>query len=260
MRGFQLTDDLSIENGKFLMIAGPCAVEDREQIIETAKFLKKLGVRILRGGAYKPRTSPESFQGLGIEGLKLLSEARDATGMAIVTEVMDTSLIDEVSKYSDILQIGSRNSQNFALLKKIGYMKKPILLKRGFGNTVEEFINSARYISLSGNNRILLVERGIRTFESSTRFTLDVGAVPVLQSRVDFPVIIDPSHPAGTAKLVEPLALAGIGAGADGMMVEVHPQPEKALSDAAQQLNFSQFESLYRKAGLLLSALDKKIF
>ncbi|QRF75314.1 3-deoxy-7-phosphoheptulonate synthase [Thermoplasmatales archaeon] len=257
MRGFQLTEEINLEDNSFLMIAGPCAVEDREQIIDTARFLRKLGVRVLRGGAFKPRTSPDSFQGLGVEGLKLLAEARDATGMAIVTEVMDTSVVEEVSKYSDILQIGSRNSQNFALLKKVGKLKKPVLLKRGFGNTVEELISSARYITSAGNSRVLLVERGIRTFETSTRFTLDIGAVPVLHSRVDFPVLVDPSHPAGIARYVEPLALAGIGAGADGLMIEVHPDPEKAKSDAAQQLNFSQFGSLYERAGRLVAAMDR---
>lgn len=259
MHGFRLTDELEIDNGKFLVIAGPCAVEDREQVIDTAKFLKKLGVNVLRGGAYKPRTSPDSFQGLGLEGLKLLAEARDATGIAIVTEVMDTSVMNEVSQYSDILQIGSRNSQNFALLKKIGHLDKPVLLKRGFGNTIEEFINSARYVSNSGNQKLLLVERGIRTFESSMRFTLDVGAVPVLHSKVNFPVLVDPSHPAGIASYVEPLAMAGIGAGADGIMVEVHPHPASALSDPAQQLNFDQFEAMYKKAGVVLGALGIKM-
>ena len=259
MHGFQLTDELNLDDNGFLMIAGPCAVEDREQITGTAKFLRSLRVKVLRGGAYKPRTSPDSFQGLGVEGLKLLAEAREATGMAIVTEIMDTSVVDEVSRYSDILQIGSRNSQNFALLKRVGKLKKPVLLKRGFGNTVEELISSAKYITSAGNPRVILVERGIRTFESSTRFTLDIGAVPVLHSRVDFPVLVDPSHPAGIAALVEPLALAGIGAGADGLMVEVHPNPEKALSDAAQQLDFRQFESLYGKAGKLLGAMGRKL-
>ncbi|MEM0155605.1 MAG: 3-deoxy-7-phosphoheptulonate synthase [Thermoplasmataceae archaeon] len=255
MQGFQLNDELAIEDGKFLVIAGPCAVEDREQIIETAKFLRRLGVKVLRGGAYKPRTSPESFQGLGLEGLKLLAEAREATGLAIVTEVMDTSVMDEVSKYSDILQVGSRNSQNFALLKKIGHVGKPVLLKRGFGNTIDEFISSARYVSNSGNHRVLLVERGIRTFESSMRFTLDIGAVPVLHSRVKFPVLVDPSHPAGLAEFVGSLALAGMGAGADGLMIEVHPNPDKAKSDSAQQLNFQQFESLYGKMKKVTEAM-----
>lgn len=258
MASFDLTDSLHYGDGKFLMIAGPCAVESRDQVIETAKHMKRMNVHILRGGAFKPRTSPDTFQGLGEEGLKLLAEARDETGLPIVTEVMDVEHIGLVSKYADILQVGSRNSQNFSLLKKLGKAGKPVLLKRGFGNTIEEFINSARYVSLSGNNRILLVERGIRTFEPSTRFTLDIGSVPVLQEKVDFPVIVDPSHPAGVTRYVEPLALSSIAAGADGLMVEVHPEPEKALSDANQQLNFSQFTDLMGKIRKVLPVFDKE--
>lgn len=258
MTGFDITDSLHYEDGKFLMIGGPCAVETREQLIETAKQMKKMGVHILRGGAFKPRTSPDSFQGLGEEGLKLLAEAREITGLPVVTEVMDVEHIGIVSRYADVLQVGSRNSQNFSLLRKLGKADKPVLLKRGFGNTIEEFINSARYISLSGNNRIILVERGIRTFEPSMRFTLDIGSVPVLQERVDFPVIVDPSHPAGQARYVKPLALSAIAAGADGLMVEVHPEPENALSDANQQLNFKEFESLMDEVRMVLPAFRKE--
>ncbi len=248
-----ICSDLKLSGDRMIFIAGPCAVESKEQIIETAKFLSSMGVRILRGGAYKPRTSPDNFQGLGESGLKMLAYAAELTGMAVVTEVMDTDQIGIVSKYSDILQVGSRNSQNFPLLRKLGRQKKPVLLKRGFGNTVDEFINSSRYISREGNRNIIMVERGIRTFENSTRFTLDVSAVPVIKEVVDYPVLIDPSHPAGKRRLVQPLALAGIGSGADGLMVEVHPSPDDALSDRDQQLDFQQFGQLYRTSQSMFS-------
>ena len=253
---FYIRDDLKLTAEDIIFIAGPCAVESEDQINATASFLSSLGVRILRGGAYKPRTSPDTFQGLGEDGLKMISSAAEETGMAVVTEVMDTADIGTVSKYSDILQIGSRNSQNFSLLKKLGRQKKPVLLKRGFGNTVEEFINSSRYISREGNNQIIMVERGIRTFETSTRFTLDVSAVPVIKERVDYPVLIDPSHPAGKSRYTKPLALAGLGAGADGLMVEVHPSPKTALSDSEQQLDFQQFEDLYSASTSMFSFLN----
>ncbi|WP_393971733.1 3-deoxy-7-phosphoheptulonate synthase [Oxyplasma meridianum] len=255
-----IRDDLKISQDEMIFIAGPCAVESEEQLVETAKFLSRLGVKILRGGAYKPRTSPDNFQGLGEAGLKILASAADQTGMAIVTEVMDTENIGIVSRYSDILQVGSRNSQNFPLLKKLGRQKKPVLLKRGFGNTVDEFINSSRYISRGGNRNIIMVERGIRTFETSTRFTLDVSAVPVIKEMVDYPVLIDPSHPAGKRQLVQPLALAGIGSGSDGLMVEVHPSPESALSDREQQLDFQQFEKLYRTSQSMFSFMRGQTF
>jgi 3-deoxy-7-phosphoheptulonate synthase len=248
-----ICSDLKLTGDEMIFIAGPCAVESEEQIIRTAKFLSSIGVRILRGGAYKPRTSPDNFQGLGEAGLRMLASAADQTGMAVVTEVMDTDDIGIVSKYSDILQVGSRNSQNFPLLRKLGRQKKPVLLKRGFGNTVDEFVNSSRYISREGNRNIIMVERGIRTFETSTRFTLDVSAVPVIKEKVDYPVLIDPSHPAGKRRLVQPLALAGIGSGADGLMVEVHPEPENALSDSEQQLDFQQFGQLYRMSQSMFS-------
>lgn len=259
MKGFNITEELYYDTEKFIMIAGPCAVEDENQIIETAKFLKKQGVTVLRGGAFKPRTSPDTFQGLGEEGLKLLAKAREVTGLPVVTEVMDIEHIDMVLKYADILQIGSRNSQNFSLLRKLGKTNKPIVLKRGFGNTIEEFVQSSRYISMAGNEKIILVERGIRSFEYSTRFTLDVSSVPVLKERVDYPIIVDPSHPAGKSKYVRPLALAATSAGSDGLMIEVHPNPERALSDASQQLNFEQFEELFTKVKELLPLLDKKL-
>ena len=253
MFDIDICSDLKLSGDEMIFIAGPCAVETEDQMVKTAKFLSSIGVRILRGGAYKPRTSPDNFQGLGEEGLKILASAAEQTGMVVVTEVMDTDQIGIVSKYSDILQVGSRNSQNFSLLKKLGRQKKPVLLKRGFGNTVDEFINSSRYISREGNRNIIMVERGIRTFETSTRFTLDVSAVPVIKEVLDYPVLIDPSHPAGKRRFVQPLALAGIGSGADGLMVEVHPAPENALSDRDQQLDFHQFRQLYRTSQSMFS-------
>lgn len=241
--------------GDLQFIAGPCAVESREQIEITASFLSSLGVRILRGGAYKPRTSPDTFQGLGEEGLKIMKNAASKNNMLIVTEVMNTEDIEVVSKYADILQIGSRNCQNFPLLKEAGKTGKPILLKRGFGNTLEEFYQASRYISKTGNEEIILVERGIRTFETSTRFTLDVAAIPLLKSKVNYPIISDPSHPAGIRELVSPLALASVAAGADGLMVETHPDPDNALSDSLQQLTFEEFETLFKKSRRLKQAM-----
>ncbi len=257
MVNIKINDEISLTDDKFLMIAGPCSVEDEEQIVEVARELKKLGVNVLRGGAFKPRTCPDSFQGLGKKGLELLSKARDATGMAIITEVMDTEELPLVEKYADIIQIGSRNSQNFSLLRKVSTQKKPILLKRGFGNTVDELISSSRYLSMNGNHNIMFAERGIRTFEQSTRFTLDISAIPVLHEKTEYPVIIDPSHPAGVNRYVEPLALGGTAAGADGLMIEVHPNPLKALSDAAQQLTVPQFRTLYDKVQRINSILGK---
>ncbi len=249
--------DQIFTDGSFFMIAGPCAVESEEQVVSAARHLRRKGVPILRGGAYKPRTSPEAFQGLGIEGLKLLAKAKEETGMLIVTEVMDLEHINIVSSYSDILQIGSRNCQNFPLLRAAGATGKPVLIKRGFGNTVEEFMHASSYVSKQKNDRIMLVERGIRTFETSMRFTLDVSSVPVLKERVRFPVIVDPSHPAGKARYVKPLALAGVAAGADGLMVEVHPSPQDALSDAEQQLTFQQFDDLQDSVNRLLTAMPR---
>ncbi|MCL4320735.1 3-deoxy-7-phosphoheptulonate synthase [Cuniculiplasma divulgatum] len=234
--------------GSLRFIAGPCAVESRDQMMETAKFLSTLGVKILRGGAFKPRTSPDSFQGLAETGLKLMRDAADKYNMLVVTEVMGNDELELVSDYADILQIGSRNCQNFSLLKDVAKQPKPVLLKRGFGNTVEEFYQASRYLSAGGNEDIILVERGIRTFENSTRFTLDISAIPVLRKKVKFPIVVDPSHPAGRREYVEPLALAAVAAGADGLMVETHPRPEEAMSDKEQQLNFREFSTLYEKA------------
>lgn len=242
--------------GKFSFIAGPCSVESREQIMETASFLSNLGVKILRGGAFKPRTNPESFQGLHEEGLRLIREAADEYNMLVVTEVMDIEHINTVMEYADILQIGSRNSQNFPLLRAVGKKNLPVLLKRGFGNTIEEFYQASRYISNEGNKNIILVERGIRTFEDSTRFTLDISAVPVLREKCDYPIIVDPSHPAGKREYVESLTLAAVGAGAYGAMVEVHPKPEEAMSDARQQVTFEQFEKIFSKALKIKNSIE----
>lgn len=257
MVDIKINDDLRLTDDKFLMIAGPCSVESEEQIISLAKDLRRIGVNVLRGGAFKPRTCPDSFQGLGEKGLKLLAKAREATGMAIITEVMDIEDLPLVEEYADILQIGSRNSQNFSLLKRISRQDKPVLLKRGFGNTVDELIASSKYLSMNGNKKIMFSERGIRTFEQSTRFTLDISAIPVLHEKTEYPVIIDPSHPAGVNRYVEPLALGGTAAGADGLMIEVHPDPSKALSDSAQQLTVPQFQNLYTKVRDINAVMGK---
>ena len=257
MVDIKINDDLRLTDDKFLMIAGPCSVESEEQIISLAKDLRRIGVNVLRGGAFKPRTCPDSFQGLGEKGLKLLSKAREATGMAIITEVMDIEDLPLVEEYADILQIGSRNSQNFSLLKRISKQDKPVLLKRGFGNTVDELVASSKYLAMNGNKKIMFSERGIRTFEQSTRFTLDISAIPVLHEKTEYPVIIDPSHPAGVNRYVEPLALGGTAAGADGLMIEVHPDPSKALSDSAQQLTVPQFRNLYAKVRDINAVLGK---
>lgn len=243
----------------FLVVAGPCAVEDEEQMISVAEEMVSLGVPVIRGEIYKPRTNPDSFQGVGDEGLEILRNVKKRTGISVVTEVMDPDDLESVMEVADIIQVGSRNSQNFSLLKKMGSIDKPVLLKRGFGNTIEEFIQSSRYISRYGNDNIILVERGIRTFENSLRFTLDVGAVPILKEKVKHPVLVDPSHPAGESKYVEPLALAAAAAGSDGLMIEVHPTPGKAKSDSKQQLTFNQFESLMQKLRALMPVLGRTV-
>jgi len=246
-------------NGYFMVAAGPCGVESRQQILTAARYVKEHGGQMLRGGAFKPRTSPYAFQGLGVEGLKLLAEAREETGLPVVTEVTSPDLVDVVAEYADVLQIGARNAQNFALLKAAGGSGKPVLLKRGMSMTLDEFLMAAEYILSEGNPNVVLVERGIRTFEKSTRFTLDVSAVPVLKTQTHLPVWIDPSHAAGKREYVTPLALAGIAAGADGIIVETHPNPEEAKSDAAQQLRESEFAAMMEQVKRLLPALDKEI-
>ncbi len=236
--------DLEIGGPSLIVMAGPCSIESEEQLMESAYIAKKGGAHILRGGAFKPRTSPYSFQGLEEEGLKLLEKVRGKTGLPVVTEVMNTTDVDLVEEYVDILQIGARNVQNFALLKKVGRACKPALLKRGIMTTIEEFLMSAEYILSSGNDQVILCERGIRTFETATRNTLDISAVPVLKELSHLPVIVDPSHAAGHWKYVIPLARASVAVGADGLIVEVHPEPERALSDGIQSLKPEKFYQL----------------
>ena len=232
-----------IGGGGLAMIAGPCSVESREQICEVARRVKAAGAQFLRGGAYKPRTSPYSFQGLKAEGLELLVEAKKETGLPIVTEIMSEKYIDLFLKSGvDVIQVGARNMQNFELLKELGRIRKPVLLKRGLSSTVEELLMSAEYIMAGGNDQVILCERGIRTYETYTRNTLDISAVPVLKKLSHLPVIVDPSHASGISWLVEPLALAAVAAGADGLIIEVHNNPAKALSDGAQSLTPDQFD------------------
>jgi 3-deoxy-7-phosphoheptulonate synthase len=234
---------INIGEGFFSVIAGPCSVESEEQIIEVAKAVKKSGAKLLRGGAFKPRTSPYSFQGLQADGIKLLLEAKKETGLPIVTEIMNLNHIDMFADV-DIIQVGARNMQNFDLLKELGKCSKPILLKRGLANTIEEFLMSAEYIMAGGNKNVILCERGIRTFETMTRNTLDISAIPLLKKISHLPVIVDPSHASGISSLVPPLSKAAIAAGADGLIIEVHNNPAKALSDGAQSLNPTQFDVL----------------
>jgi 3-deoxy-7-phosphoheptulonate synthase len=228
----------------FLVIAGPCAVESRDQLMKTARFLKKLGVPVLRGGAYKPRTSPHSFQGLREGGLDLLDEVRKETGLLVVTEIVSPEHVEIVSDKVDILQIGARNMQNFDLLTEVGKINKPVILKRGLSATVEEWLGSAEYILVNGNPDVVLCERGIRTFETATRNTADLAIIPLVRKMTHLPVIFDPSHATGKRDLVAPTALASVIVGAHGAMVEVHPEPEHALSDGAQSLHFREFEKL----------------
>ncbi|MDD5455505.1 MAG: 3-deoxy-7-phosphoheptulonate synthase [Candidatus Margulisbacteria bacterium] len=241
------------------VIAGPCAVESREGIIEIAKFVKKAGANILRGGAFKPRTSPYSFQGLGKKGLEYLAEAREKTGLPIITEVMDTRDVKLVAEYADILQIGARNMQNFNLLKEVGKTRKPVLLKRGPSATIEEWLMSAEYIFSEGNRNVILCERGIKTYENYTRNTLDISAVPVVKTLSHLPIVVDPSHGTGRWELVTPMAKAALAAGADGITIEVHPDPKKALSDGAQSLRFDKFEKLMEDIKIIASMNHRTI-
>jgi 3-deoxy-7-phosphoheptulonate synthase len=236
--------DITIGDGDFTIIAGPCSVESSEMILSTAQYVKSKGAVMLRGGAFKPRTSPYSFQGLKEEGLAMLREASQNSDIPVVSEVMDPRDIEDVYKYVDMFQIGSRNMQNFSLLKEVGKTDKPILLKRGMAATIEDFLMAAEYIAAEGNDRIVLCERGIRTFENITRNTLDIAAVPILKKLCKLPVIVDPSHSTGIRELVLPMSLAALAVGADGIMVEVHPDPACALSDSDQSLNFDDFEAL----------------
>jgi len=231
----------------FCVIAGPCSVENEKQIIETAKAVKEAGADILRGGAFKARTSPYSFQGLGFQGLKMLKKAGEETGLPIITEVADTRDVSYVCEYVNILQIGARNMQNFSLLKEVGKTQKPVLLKRGMGSTINELLNSAEYILNAGNHCVILCERGIRTFETYTRNTLDISAIPVLKELTSLPIIVDPSHASGRASLVPSLSLAAVAVGADGIMIEVHNNPAEALCDKNQALTPQQFSLLINK-------------
>lgn len=250
---------VEIGGDQLVIMAGPCAVESRDQLIETAKIVKKAGAGILRGGAFKPRTSPYSFHGLEEEGLKILAEAREITGMPIVTEVMDTKSVDLVAEYADILQIGARNMQNFFLLREVANTNKPILLKRGPSATVEEWILAAEYIMAGGNNQVIFCERGIRTFETGTRNTLDLSSVPLLKSLTHLPVIVDPSHGTGKWSLVTPMAKAAIACGADGLMIEVHPCPSEALSDGPQSLTEENFQKLCHEVSIIAQAVGRPL-
>lgn len=252
-------NDVSIGDKPIAIMAGPCSVESREQIMEAARAVRKTGTHILRGGAFKPRTSPYSFQGLGQEGLDLLQEVKERLGMAIVTEVMAPEQLDLVCECADILQVGARNMQNFALLRAVGEADRPVLLKRGMMCSMEELLLAAEYILSHGNYRVMLCERGIRTFEEYTRFTLDISAVPVLKQLTHLPVIVDPSHASGNWEWVTSLSMAAVAAGADGLLVEVHPHPEQALSDGAQSLRPERFAELVEKVRDVAHAVGREL-
>ncbi len=239
-----VADGVEIGGGEFVVMAGPCSVENEAQIMETAERVAAAGARVLRGGAFKPRTSPYDFQGLELEGLKLLAKAKRATGLAIITEVMSEQWVEQVAEFADIMQLGARNMQNFALLKALGKCKRPVLVKRGMSSTIKELLMSAEYITAHGNPNVMLCERGIRTFETATRNTCDIAAVPLLNEMTHLPVILDPSHATGRQSLVPALARAAVAVGADGVLVEVHPCPEKAMSDGPQSLSLRQFEAM----------------
>jgi 3-deoxy-7-phosphoheptulonate synthase len=251
--------DIKIGGDALHVMAGPCAVESRDQLLESARAVKAAGATILRGGAFKPRTSPYAFQGLEEQGLRILAEAREVTGLLVVTEVVDPRSVSLVAEYADILQIGARNMQNFFLLREVAKAGKPVLLKRGPSATFEEWIMAAEYIMAGGNYQVMFCERGIRTFENYTRNTLDLSAVPVLKQLSHLPVIVDPSHGTGRWNLVQPMAMAAVAAGAHGLMVEVHPEPSKALSDGPQSLNPENFHSLMENLGQLAGVVGKRL-
>ncbi|SFE57196.1 3-deoxy-D-arabinoheptulosonate-7-phosphate synthase [Thermoanaerobacter thermohydrosulfuricus] len=250
-------EDIEIGGSNIVIMAGPCAVESREQLFESAMAVKKAGAQFLRGGAFKPRTSPYSFQGLGEEGLKMLKEAKELTGLKIVTEVMDVHSVELVAEYADVIQIGTRNMQNFPLLKAVGRINKPVLLKRGLAATLEEWLSAAGYILSEGNKDVILCERGIRTFETYTRNTLDLSAVPAIKKLSHLPIVVDPSHGTGKWHLVAPMAKAAIAAGADGLIIEVHPDPKNALSDGAQSLTPENFETLCEDIKVIAKAVGR---
>jgi 3-deoxy-7-phosphoheptulonate synthase len=246
-REFRHTDtvirvgDTRVGGGHFALVGGPCSVEGRDQVLSAARYVKAAGGTMLRGGAFKPRTSPYAFQGMGVEGLKILAEARAETGLPVVTELMDPRHLDDVVQYADVIQIGARNMQNFYLLAAVGGVDKPVLLKRGLSATIEELLMAAEYIVKEGNSQVIVCERGIRTFENATRNTLDISAIPLIKQRSHLPVIVDPSHASGKLELIEPLSLAAVAAGADGLIIETHPAPETALCDGAQSQDPRQF-------------------
>ena len=250
---------VKIGGDRVIIMAGPCSVESREQVLEAAIVVKEGGAQILRGGAFKPRTLPYSFQGLGEEGLILLDEARKETGLPIVTEVMDADKVELVASYADILQIGTRNMQNFPLLKEVGRSDKPVMLKRGMSATINEWLGCAEYILAEGNPNVIMCERGIRTFETITRNTVDISAAPILHMISHLPVIVDPSHGTGSRSLVPPMSMAAIAAGADGVMVEVHPHPEEALCDGAQSLSPDDFKSFMSDIKPIIAATNRRL-
>jgi 3-deoxy-7-phosphoheptulonate synthase len=251
--------DVVIGGTKIVVMAGPCSVESREQVLDVATKVKAAGASVLRGGAFKPRTSPYAFQGLEEEGLKLLAEAKRETGLPIITEVMEPDKVDVVAETADVLQIGARNVQNFSLLRKVGAAGKPVLLKRGMSTSIQEWLLSAEYVLSGGNPNVILCERGIRTFETATRFTLDLNAVPVLKKLTHLPVVVDPSHGTGHWEYVESMAMAAVAAGADGLIIEVHPRPEEALSDGPQSLKPEKFAALMRRVRKVAHAMDRDV-
>lgn len=254
-----IAGNVGVGGPRLCIMAGPCAVENREMLLRTAHELKRTGASVLRGGAFKPRTSPYSFQGLGEEGLRILAEAKGETSMPVVTEVMNPADVELVARYADILQVGARNMQNFGLLQELGQAKVPVLLKRGMMSTVEELLMSAEYILSKGNSQVILCERGIRTFETYTRNTLDLSSVPLLKSLSHLPVIVDPSHGTGRRDLVPAMSRAAIAAGADGLILEVHPNPEEALSDGPQSLTPGDFADLMKDLGRMAEAIDREL-
>ncbi|HQE25410.1 MAG TPA: 3-deoxy-7-phosphoheptulonate synthase, partial [Candidatus Atribacteria bacterium] len=264
-REYQKTDtvvkvgNVEIGGGKLVFVAGPCSVESEEQVVETAVRVKEAGAKILRGGAFKPRTSPYSFQGLAEEGLKFLAKAREITGLPVVTEVLGVEELPLVARYADMIQIGARNMQNFRLLEAVGKLRKPVLLKRGMMSTVEELLMSAEYILVQGNYQVVLCERGIRTFEPSTRNTLDLSCIPLVKMQSHLPILADPSHGTGRSDLVEAMSLAALAAGADGLIIEVHPNPIEALSDGPQSLTPEQFNHLMKEIKKLAATMGKEV-
>ena len=251
--------DTVVGNNKIPVIAGPCSVESEEQLMEVARAIKDAGASMLRGGAYKPRSSPYTFQGMGVDGLKLLAQAREETGLPIVTEILNIRHLDAVLEYADVLQIGARNSQNYALLQEVGKSKKPVLLKRGMSTTIKEFLMCAEYILSEGNEDVVLCERGIRTFETATRNTFDLNAIPVLKEKTHLPIVADPSHGTGYWQYVTPMALASIAAGADGLIIEVHNNPEVAVSDGGQSLKPKKFTEMMQKAAAVAKAVGREV-